>query len=107
MKDITSTFSAKDIFQRRGPDSMAGRYPKLFVARSRIHGLGLFAGEDIEWGRRLIEYQGQLVSKEEARRRLKFYDSVGFTCLIQFGDGRAIDGLLGGNESRFINHSTK
>jgi SET domain-containing protein len=86
---------------------MASRYPKLFVARSRIHGLGLFAGEDIEWGRRLIEYQGQLVSKEEAKRRLKFYDSVGFTCLIQFGDGRAIDGLLGGNESRFINHSPK
>jgi SET domain-containing protein len=83
------------------------RYPKLFVAHSRIHGLGLFAGEDIEWGRRLIEYQGQLLSKEEARRRLKFYDSIGFTCLIQFGDGRAIDGLLGGNESRFINHSPK
>jgi uncharacterized protein len=86
---------------------MGGRYPKLFVARSRIHGLGLFAGEDIEWGRRLIEYQGQVVSKEEAKRRLKFYDSVGFTCLIQFNDGRAIDGLLGGNESRFINHSSK
>jgi hypothetical protein len=34
------------------------RYPRLFVARSKIHGLGLFAGEDIEWGRRLIEYQG-------------------------------------------------
>jgi len=83
------------------------RYPKLFVAHSRIHGLGLFAGEDIEWGQRLIEYQGQRVSKEEAKRRLKFYDSVGFTCLIQFGDGTAIDGLLGGNESRFINHSQK
>lgn len=84
-----------------------GRYPKLFVAHSRIHGLGLFAGEDIEWGRPLIEYQGQLLSKEEAKRRLKFYDSIGFTCLIQFSDGRAIDGLLGGNESRFINHSAK
>jgi SET domain-containing protein len=89
------------------PRSGNGRYPKLFVARSRIHGLGLFAGEDIDWGRRLIEYGGQLLSKEEARRRLKFYDSIGFTCLIQFNDGRAIDGLLGGNESRFINHSTK
>jgi predicted GTPase len=27
------------------------RYPRLFVARSKIHGLGLFAGEDIEWDR--------------------------------------------------------
>jgi uncharacterized protein len=81
------------------------RYPKLFVARSKIHGLGLFAGEHIEWGQRLIEYQGQLISKKEARRRRRFYDSIGFTCLMEFGDGQAIDGLFGGNESRFINHS--
>ena len=83
------------------------QYPRLFVARSRIHGLGLFAGEPIEWGRRLIEFQGQLLSKKEVRRRQKFYDSIGFTCLMQFGDGRGIDGVLGGNESRFINHSLK
>jgi len=83
------------------------RYPKLYVARSKIHGLGLFAGENIEWGRRLIEYEGQLLSKDEVKRRLKFYDSIGFTCLMQFGDGQGIDGLVGGNESRFINHSRK
>jgi uncharacterized protein len=83
------------------------RYPRLFVARSKIHGLGLFAGEDIEWGRRLVEYEGQLLSKAEVKRRQRFYDSIGFTCLMQFGDGRGIDGVVGGNESRFINHSTK
>ncbi len=83
------------------------RYPRLFVARSKIQGLGLFAGEDIEWGQRLIEYQGQLISKKEAQRRRRFYDSIGFTCLMEFGDGQAIDGILGGNESRFINHSPK
>ena len=82
-------------------------YPKLFVARSAIHGLGLFAGENIEWGQRLIAYQGQLLSKREAQRRRRFYDSIGFTCLMEFGDGRAVDGLFGTNESRFINHSTK
>jgi len=83
------------------------RYPRLFVARSPIHGLGLFAGEDIEWGHRLIEYQGQLLSKREAQRRRRFYDSIGFTCLMQFGNGQGIDGLFGGNESRFINHSAQ
>ena len=81
------------------------RYPRLFIARSPIHGLGLFAGEAIEWGRRLIEYDGQQLLKKETQRRRRFYDSIGFTCLIEFGDGRAIDGLFGGNESRFINHS--
>jgi SET domain-containing protein len=86
---------------------MTARYPRLVVARSQIHGLGLFAGEDIDWGQRLIEYDGQLVSKREALRRRRFYDSIGFTCLMEFGDGRAIDGLFGANEARFINHSTK
>jgi len=86
--------------------SKKNKYPRLYVARSKIHGLGLFAGEDIEWGRRLIEYQGQTLSKREVARRQKFYDSVGFTCLMQFTDGTGIDGLFGGNESRFINHST-
>src|SRR4051812_3058420 len=80
---------------------------RLFIARSRIHGLGLFAGEDIEWGRRVIEYQGQLISAKEVRRRERFYDSIGFTCLMQFEDGSGIDGVAGGNESRFINHSTQ
>ena len=83
------------------------RYPQLFVKRSAIHGFGLFAGEDIEWGQRLIEYQGKLLSKREAQRRRRFYDSIGFTCLMEFGDGRAVDGLFGTNESRFINHSTR
>jgi SET domain-containing protein len=82
-------------------------YPRLFVARSGIHGLGLFAGEDIEWGQRLIEYQGKLLSRRETQRRRRFYDSIGFTCLMEFGDGRAVDGLFGTNESRFINHSNR
>jgi uncharacterized protein len=83
------------------------KYPQLFVARSKIHGLGLFAAEDIEWGRRLIEYQGQQIPEKEVKRRQRFYDSIGFTCLMQFSDGRGVDGSVGGNESRFINHSTK
>lgn len=81
------------------------RYPRLFIAQSKIQGLGLFAGEDIEWGRRVIEFQGQRLSVAQAKRRQRFYDSVGFTSLMQFADGLAIDGISGANESRFINHS--
>jgi len=82
-------------------------YPRLFVARSKIHGLGLFAGEDIEWGRRIIEFQGVPLSIKEVKRRQRFYDSIGFTCLMQFGDGLGIDGIAGNNEARFINHSVQ
>src|SRR5437016_1534451 len=83
------------------------KFPRLFVARSKIHGLGLFAGEAIEWGKRVIEYRGEPLSLKETKRRQRFYDSIGFTCLIQFADGLAVDGIAGGNESRFINHSKK
>lgn len=82
-------------------------YPRLLVAPSSIHGLGLFACENIEWGRRIIEYQGQRISQEEVQRRQHFYDSIGFTCLMPLSDGHGIDGLVGGNESRFINHSSQ
>lgn len=81
--------------------------PKLNVGRSKIHGLGLFAGEDLEWGQKIIEFRGQRLSKREVARRQRFYDSIGFTCLIQFGSGDGVDGIVGDNESRFINHSTK
>ena len=84
-----------------------GNYPRLFIARSTIHGLGLFPGEDIEWGRRVIEYQGEALSTKEVSRRQRFYDSIGFTCLMQFGDGLGVDAISGGNESRFINHSRR
>ena len=81
------------------------RYPRLFIARSKIHGMGLFAGEDIEWGRRVIDFQGTPLSIAQAKRRQRFYDSIGFSCLMQFADGLGIDGISGANESRFINHS--
>ena len=82
-------------------------HPRLFIAHSTIHGLGLFAGEDIEWGRRVIEYQGEPLSTREVKRRQRVYDSIGFTCLMQFGDGLGVDAISGGNESRFINHSRR
>ena len=81
--------------------------PKLFIARSKLHGLGVFAGEDIEWGRRIIDFEGQYISKKEVARRWRYYKSVGYFCLLEFGDGSGIDGMVGGNESRFINHSEK
>jgi SET domain-containing protein len=79
----------------------------LYVGPSKIHGLGLFAGEDLEWGQKIIEFRGERLSKNEVARRQRFYDSIGFTCLIQFGTGEGIDGIVGDNESRFINHSTR
>ena len=81
------------------------RKPKLVVRKSRIHGLGLFAGEAIPWGLRLIEFKGEPISSREAKRRERFYDSIGFLCMMECERGKYIDGTVGGNESRFINNS--
>jgi SET domain-containing protein len=83
------------------------KVPKLSIRRSKIHGLGLFAEEPIRWGQRLIEFEGQKVSRKEGRRRERFYDSIGYMCILETDDGKYIDGNIGGNESRFINHSTR
>lgn len=80
---------------------------KLLVGRSKIHGLGLFAGENIKWGQRLIEFAGQRISKKEARRRERFYNSIGYICLLELDERHFIDGTVGGNESRFINNSER
>ena len=53
-----------------------------------------------------LTLRGGGVAKEVLRRQ-KFYNSIGFTWLIEFNDGRGLDGIAGGNEARFINHSLK
>src|SRR5688572_14104267 len=80
---------------------------KLLIGPSKIHGLGLFAGEDIKWGQRLIAFAGQRISKREAVRRERFYNSIGYLCLLELDENQYIDGTVGGNESRFINNSER
>lgn len=80
---------------------------KLIVKKSKISGLGLFTDEDIGWGKKIIEYIGEKIKTAEGDRRSKFYDKIGVNYLFELDDKNDIDGLVGGNESRFINHSSK
>jgi SET domain-containing protein len=80
---------------------------KLIIKRSKISGLGLFAGESIGWGKRVIEYTGEKISNKEAARRLRFNATIGVTYIFELDKKYSIDGLVGGNEARFINHSSK
>lgn len=80
---------------------------KLVIKKSNISGLGLFAEETIPWGTRIAEYVGQVVNDKEYKKRSKFYDRIGVTYLFDLGKNKTIDGLVGGNETRFINHSKK
>lgn len=84
----------------------AGRNPWLVLRSSRIHGRGVYARTDIPKDTRLIEYTGERISNAEADRR---YDdeemSRHHTFLFILNSRACIDAAVGGNISRFINHS--
>ena len=79
---------------------------KVDVARSRIHGRGLFAGERIAAGAWVMKYAGEKIDRREGRRRDRFYLSIGYNALFD-AHTHFIDGLIGGNESIYINHSKR
>lgn len=74
---------------------------RVVVKRSRIHGKGLFAVDEIPWGTKIIEYRGERISDTEAEARIE-NDA---DCIFELGDGVNIDGASEGNEARYINHS--
>ena len=81
--------------------------PAPFQLRpSPIAGTGAFATRLIQKGERIIEYTGERISDDEATRR---YDdeemSTHHTFLFSLEDDLNIDARVGGNDSRFINHS--
>lgn len=76
--------------------------PKVFVDRSAIHGEGLFAGEYIRKGRRIIEYTGEKVPSGEGTTRSRNDEEL--TYIFTLNDEYDIDGSVNGNEARFANH---
>src|SRR5262245_3032559 len=95
---------------RRGSRSHASHQvrqtPAVEVRRSRVQGLGVFAARDIPEGRRILEYQGEVISHEEAARRYQDESQKRHhTFLFTVTEKECIDGARFGNEARYINHS--
>jgi SET domain-containing protein len=74
---------------------------QLEVRDSPLHGRGVFARVRIPAGARLIEYTGERIAKEESLRRCQ----AGNVYIIGLDDTCDIDGAVGDNPARFINHS--
>lgn len=74
---------------------------KLIVKKSPLHGKGLFAAQDIPWGVKVIEYQGELISDAVAEERI----ANGADCIFELRENQNIDGAVMGNEARYANHS--
>jgi SET domain-containing protein len=79
---------------------------RIQTRRSGIHGKGVFALQDIAEGETIMEYVGEVISWQQAQARHPHNpDDPNHTFYFHIDDTRVIDGLYGGNSSRWINHS--
>jgi SET domain-containing protein len=79
---------------------------RIVVRRSGVHGKGVFAASRIAEGERLLEYKGERISwKEALRRHPHDPDDPHHTFYFALDGGDVLDGKVGGNSSRWINHS--
>ena len=81
------------------------RPPLVEVRHSPVHGYGVFALRRIRKGTTIMEYLGDRVSHEEADSRYENKDvNDNHTFLFTVDSKTVIDGGVGGNDARFINH---
>jgi hypothetical protein len=79
--------------------------PLFEVRHSPIHGYGVFALRRIRKGTTITEYLGDRVSHEEADARYENKDpNDNHTFLFTVDSKTVIDGGVGGNDARYINH---
>ena len=83
----------------------ARRAPLFEVRHSPIHGYGVFALRRIRKGTTVTEYLGDRISHAEADRRYESKTADDNHTFLFTVDGRTvIDGGVGGNDARYINH---
>jgi uncharacterized protein len=56
-------------------------------------------------GQRILEYRGEVTSWRRASARHRRSGMPGHTFIFGLADGRVIDGSVGGNSARWLNHS--
>ncbi|XP_050925963.1 histone-lysine N-methyltransferase 2C isoform X2 [Lates calcarifer] len=78
----------------------------VYLARSRIQGLGLFAARDIEKQTMVIEYNGTILRNEVAIRKEKIYRSQNRAVfMFRIDSEHVVDATRTGGLARYINHS--
>jgi uncharacterized protein len=76
--------------------------------KSGVHGKGMFAIAPVAEGQHLIEYIGERIDwKVALDRHPHDPKQPNHTFYFSLEDGRCIDAKVGGNDSRWINHSCK
>ncbi|XP_049604836.1 histone-lysine N-methyltransferase 2C isoform X8 [Syngnathus scovelli] len=78
----------------------------VYLARSRIQGLGLYAARDIEKCTMVIEYIGAIIRSEVADRKERLYESQNRgVYMFRIDNDYVIDATITGGPARYINHS--
>ncbi|KAJ8303648.1 hypothetical protein KUTeg_018800, partial [Tegillarca granosa] len=78
----------------------------VYLGRSRIQGLGLFAARDLEKHTMVIEYIGDLIRNEVANRREEIYDEQNRgVYMFRIDSDTVVDATMSGGPARYINHS--
>lgn len=81
------------------------------VKTSKIHGRGLYATADLEEDTDIIQYVGEKITKKESTRRALEWEEKarksgeGLVYIFELDDKYDIDGRLGDNPARYMNHS--
>lgn len=78
----------------------------VFLARSKIQGLGLYAARDLEKHTMVIEYIGELIRAELAEMRERKYEARNRGIyMFRLDEDRVVDASESGGLARYINHS--
>lgn len=72
---------------------------KMVKVKRGIAGLGLYAGENIKKGEKIIEYVGNILTAEEAEKK------VTAQYLFEVNSKKTIDGTPRWNIARYVNHA--
>ena len=90
----------------RKPPAPGTAKGRLQVRQSGVHGKGVFALVPIKKGELILEYTGEVITWPEALRRHPHDPSQpDHTFYFHLSDELVIDGNVGGNASKWINHS--
>ena len=73
---------------------------RLVVGPSPIHRWGVYAGEKIPKGRKVLEYTGEKINRRETKIRAQRE----FNYLFTLDSYWTIDGSVGGSGAEYINH---
>lgn len=94
-----TAFSAYQKMRREWKD-------RVYLARSRIAGLGLYAKNDISMGEFIIEYKGEIIRSEVCEvREVRYTAQNRGVYMFRIDEEWVIDATMAGGPARYVNHS--